>query len=150
VGGGTAAAASAVVIPMFLLAASQPPRPLVMPARAVSVRLGRGHRTAALGLREPAGAIRLYRLTTPAGDRVRATVQLAHLTARIEIRSVPFSSTSSCERRRGRTVCTVGEEACPTPAGVWRVRIEQRAGPPGRVTLRLVVGAGRAARGLDE
>ncbi|HEY3763536.1 MAG TPA: hypothetical protein VGL44_00135, partial [Gaiellales bacterium] len=90
---------------------------------AVSVRLGRGHRSAVRRLREPAGAIRLYRLSLPAGARVRATVQLRpDVTGPLEIRSVPFAPSSACVPRRMRTVCTVGEEACPMPAGVWRVR----------------------------
>ncbi len=111
---------------------------------AVSTRLGRGHRSAVLRLREPAGAIRLYRLTVPAGARVRATVQLLpDVTVPLEIRSVPFAPTSACVARRASTVCTVGEEACPMPAGVWRVRIEDAAGPAGRVTVRLRVGPAR-------
>jgi hypothetical protein len=117
-----------------MTAAAAPPSP-----PAVTVRLGRGVATAQTWLGEPAGVIRVYRIVAPRGVRATARVQLPHVTVPLEIRTAHFGPTSSCTHAGARVSCSVGEEWCPMPAGVWSVVIRKRAGPAGPITLRLVV-----------
>lgn len=115
--------------------------PVTPPApSAITIRLGRGRAAARGRIREPAGAVRVYRISAPAGVRAAAWVRLPHLTVPLEIATPPVQPASDCRRTAARVVCSTGEEACPMPAGVWRVVIHKRAGPPGAITLRLVVG----------
>ncbi len=87
-----------------------------------------------LRLREPAGAIRLYRLSAPRGARVAGSMQLPGITVPLVIGTTP-TDLVRCRAAADRIVCAVAEEACPMPAGVWRLRLRKLAGPPARVTL---------------
>lgn len=57
------------------------------------------------------------------------------------IRTVPFSASSACAHRGFRVICTVGEEACPMPSGIWVVTLRKLSGPAGVVKLRFRVGS---------
>lgn len=120
---------------MLLLTASAAPPP----PTAVTVRLGPGAVTAHAWLREPAGVVRVYRIVVPQGVRARAFARLPHVTVPLEIRTSRFVPTSSCTRTDGRLRCSVGEEWCPLPAGVWGIAVRKRAGPAAAITVRLVV-----------
>jgi hypothetical protein len=106
----------------------------------VVVRLGAGRATRTVSLHEPAGEIRLYRLRSPAGTRVRATVRLPGLTVPLWIGTDERGPNIACARGVAEVSCTEGEEACPMPAGMWRVRITKLAGPPAAITVWFRVG----------
>jgi hypothetical protein len=120
---------------LLMTAAAAPPSPSV-----VTVRLGPGRASAAAVLREPAGVVLVYRISAPPGDPVSAWVVLPGRTAPLENRTSRFAPTSSCRHSAGRVACSVGEEACPLPAGVWRVRIVKARGPAGEAAVRLRIG----------
>jgi hypothetical protein len=107
------------------------------PAFQTTVHLSEGRDATALRLHEPSGVILLYRIEAPAGAKVRASAQLPSVTVPL------FISTSigdACTHMRNRTVCTVGEEWCPMPEGVWDFKITKLSGPAGDVTLTFKVG----------
>ncbi len=105
----------------------------------VAIRLGGGRASMTVRLREPAGAIRLYRLSAPRGARIAGSVQLPGITVPLVI-GTNATEFTRCRSGAVRVVCAVGEEACPMPAGVWRLRLRKLAGPAGRVTLWFRVG----------
>jgi hypothetical protein len=91
-------------------------------------------------MHEPRGVILLYRIQAPAGTRIRGTSQLPPLTVPLSIATSRVGPSSSCYTRAARITCTVGEEWCPMPAGVWRIRLHKLDGPPGPVTIWFRVG----------
>src|SRR5438270_11855457 len=105
-----------------------------------SVRLGRGSAAASFVLREPGGVILDYRISAPAGTRLRAWTQIPGTTAPLEISMSRPPSAGACRRRSGRLVCSQGEEWCSMTPAAWSVRILKRSGPAGMVRLRFVVG----------
>jgi hypothetical protein len=132
---GGAGSAAAVTRPLHRAAtASIPVATTRSGARAVTVRLGGGRAVRSLRLREPAGAIRRYRLSAPRGSRVVGSMQLPGITVPLRIGTAP-TRFARCRTAADRIVCAVAEEACPMPAGVWRLRLRKLAGPPARVTL---------------
>ena len=107
----------------------------------MTIHFGAGHQSRTFTLREPHGVILLYRIQAPRGTRVRATTQLRPLTVPLPIATSRVGPSSSCHARATRVTCTVGEEWCPMPAGVWQVRLHKLAGPAGNVTVWFRVGA---------
>lgn len=89
---------------------------------------------------EPRGVILLYRLSAPLGARILGTTQLPSRSAPLRIGTTDAERTSSCHVDSARVTCTVGEEWCPMPAGMWHVRLQKLGGPAGIVTLRFHVG----------
>lgn len=89
---------------------------------------------------EPAGVIRLLRVTVPRGTRANLTGVIPHV-AGIGI-STPRSTIPSetCQLREAVDVCTQAEQACPMPAATWQFRLYKLAGPAGEVRLEFVVG----------
>ena len=116
------------------------PAPVSRSARSSTIHFGRARETRSFRLQEPEGVILLYRLSAPAGMRLRGTTQLPRLTVPLGIRTVPTGPSSTCTHRASRVICTVGEEGCPMPRGTWRVRLRKLAGPAGDVTLWFRVG----------
>jgi hypothetical protein len=101
-----------------------------------TVHLTEGRDTASFRLREQSGVILLYRIDAPAGAKVRASAQLPSVTVPLHIST---SIADACTHARNRVVCTVGEEWCPMPEGVWQFRITKLSGPAGGVTLTFKV-----------
>jgi hypothetical protein len=97
-----------------------------------------------LHLTEPAGVVRLLRITVPLGTRATLTGVIPNLAA-VGI-STPGTAVASetCERRRASEVCTQAEEACPMPAATWRFRLWKLAGPAGEVAIDFVIGQAEA------
>jgi hypothetical protein len=89
---------------------------------------------------EPAGVIRLLRITVPHGTRATLTGVIPDL-AGVSI-STPRSTVPSetCWRHRVDDVCIQAEEACPMPAATWQFVLRKLAGPAGEVRLEFVVG----------
>jgi hypothetical protein len=109
-------------------------------AHSVTVRFGEGRGSASFRLREPDGVILLYRLRAPIGTNVRGVTRLPSVSAGLSIATTELGPSSSCRHDAGTTICTVGEEWCPMPAGTWHVRLRKLAGPAGNVTLVFRVG----------
>jgi hypothetical protein len=107
---------------------------------SVRIHLAGGRQLVEARLREPEGVILLYRLQAPRGTALQGTTQLPSVSAPLYIRTTKPGPSSSCETHRSTVVCTVGEEWCPMPAGVWHVRINKYSGPPGYVTIWFRVG----------
>jgi hypothetical protein len=116
------------------------PVALTRSAHSVTVRFGAGPRSTSFRLREPDGVILLYRLRAPLGTSVHGVTRLPSVSAPLSIGTTEHGPSSSCRRRAGAVVCTVGEEWCPLPAGTWHVRLRKLAGPAGKVTLVFRVG----------
>jgi hypothetical protein len=91
-------------------------------------------------LAEPAGVIRLLRVTVPHGTRANLTGSIPRV-AGVGI-STPHSAIPSevCHRLGAVDVCTQAEQACPMLAATWQFRLHQLAGPAGEVRLEFVVG----------
>jgi hypothetical protein len=107
---------------------------------SVTIHLGGGRQLVEARLHEPAGVILLYRLRAPFGTTLQGTTQLPSVSAPLYIRTAKSGPSSSCDTRGSKVVCTVGEEWCPMPAGVWHVRVNKYSGPPGDVTIWFRVG----------
>jgi hypothetical protein len=105
-----------------------------------TIHLGGGRRLVEARLREPGGVILLYRLRVPRGTALQGTTQLPSVSAPLYIRTAKPGPSGSCEIHRSTVTCTVGEEWCPMPAGVWHVRINKYSGPPGDLTIWFRVG----------
>jgi hypothetical protein len=104
------------------------------------LHFGGGRQVLSFRMHEPGGAIRVYRISVPAGARVRASAQLPRITVPLRIATMPVGPSSACTALGGRVTCAVGEEGCPMPEGTWSFRVEKLAGPAGDVTLRFGVG----------
>ena len=107
----------------------------------MTIHFDTGRQSRTFTMREPHGVILLYRIEAPAGARVRGTSQLPRVTVPLVIATSRTGASSSCHARAARITCTVGEEWCPMPAGVWRIRLHKLAGPAGNVTVWFRVGA---------
>lgn len=93
---------------------------------------------------EPAGVIRLLRITVPHRTSANLTgviPDLAGIAIRTPRSHVP---SESCQQRGEVDICTQAEEACPMPAATWRFRLQKRAGPAGQVRVEFIVGQQRA------
>jgi hypothetical protein len=108
-----------------------------------TVHMTEGRDTASFRLHEPSGVILLYRIDAPAGAKVRASAQLPSVTVPLQIST---SIAGACTHARNRVICTIGEEWCPMPEGVWQVRITKLSGPAGGVTLTFKVDQPPGAR----
>jgi hypothetical protein len=117
-----------------------PPKPARY-RHSVTIRFGTGRQSRSFRLHEPAGVILLYRIRARAGTRVRGTSRLPRVTVPLVIATSRTGPSSSCHARAARITCTVGEEWCPMPAGVWRVWLRKLGGPAGDVTVWFRVGA---------
>jgi hypothetical protein len=100
----------------------------------ITVRFGPGRQAAAFTVRRGAGVILAYRLSAPAGAVVRASVRLPGITAALPL-EMSGRAGAHCTRAHGRRLCAIPMEACPMPAGRWRLRIVKRSGPAGAVRL---------------
>jgi hypothetical protein len=109
--------------------------------QSATLHFHRGREVLSFRLREPAGPIRLYRISAPAGAKVRGFAQLPGVTVPLRIATTATGPNSPCIERGTGVSCTVGEEGCPMPAGVWRFRFEKLAGPAGDVIVQFQVGA---------
>jgi hypothetical protein len=115
-------------------------RPAVETGHGVAMlHFGDGRQTVAFRLHQPAGTIRLYRISAPSGSRVRGYAQLPGLTVPLRIATAPVGPSSGCARHGARVTCTVGEEGCPMPDADWSFRFEKLAGPAGDVVVRFRV-----------
>jgi hypothetical protein len=117
-----------------------PPAAIVGRAHTAVVHFGAGRHQRSFTLHEPAGMIVEYRISAPAGARVRGWAQVPDLTARLEIRTAPDGPSSSCARRGPRVVCNQAEEGCPMPQATWHFRVLKLAGRAGNVVVRFRVG----------
>jgi hypothetical protein len=109
------------------------------PSRAfqATLHLTEGRDSSSFRLHEPSGVILLYRIEAPAGARVQASAQLPSVTVPLYIST---SIREACSTMGSRMVCSVGEEWCPMPEGVWHFRVTKLSGPAGDVTLTFKVG----------
>jgi hypothetical protein len=107
---------------------------------SVTIHLGGGRQRFEARLREPEGVILLYRLRAPLGTTLQGTTQLPSVSAPLYIRTTKSGPSSSCDTRGSKVVCTVGEEWCPMPAGVWHLLVNKYSGPPGDVSIWFRVG----------
>jgi hypothetical protein len=112
----------------------------------VTIHFDAGRHSKAFRMHEPKGVILLYRIQAPTGTRIRGTSQLPPLTVPLVIATSGVGPASSCHTRGARLTCTVGEEWCPMPAGVWRIHLHKLDGPPGPVTIWFRVGPPPAQR----
>ncbi len=105
-----------------------------------SVRVGSGATMKQFEVSEPAGVIRLLRVTAPHGTRATLTGAIAQV-AGVAISTPQSTSPSETCRRRGAVdVCNQVEEACPMPAASWHFRLHKLAGPAGEIRLDFLVG----------
>src|SRR3954469_17374989 len=107
---------------------------------SAKLRFGGGHQTLSFSMLEPAGTISLYRVTAPRGTRLRGFAQLAGVTVPLRIATTPVGRATGCTERGDRMTCTVAEEACPMPPGLWRFRFEKLGGPAAGVRVEFEVG----------
>lgn len=119
--------------------ASGGPPPVETSQGAATLHFGNGPQTLSFRLHEPAGTIRLYRITAPRGIRIRGYAQLRGLTVPLWIETHSVGPSSGCERNGGRVTCTVGEEGCPMPEADWTFRFDKLAGPRGDAVVRFRV-----------
>lgn len=105
-----------------------------------SIEVGSGAAMTRFDVAEPAGVIRLLRLTVPHGTRADLAGVIPEV-AGIAI-STPRSTgpSETCHRRGVLDVCTQAEQACPMPAATWQFQLRKLAGPPGRIRLDFVIG----------
>jgi hypothetical protein len=116
------------------------PPAVVISGQTVVAQFRAGRHARSFTLREPAGVILRYRISAPAGSKVRAWAQVPHLTVPLEIRTSPAGPSSSCARHGSRVVCTQQEEWCPMPQRMWHVRVLKLTGRAGSVVVRFRVG----------
>ena len=109
-------------------------------ADSATVHFEEGRQARSFRLHEPGGVIFLYRISAPSGVKVRGSARLPGVTVPLHIATAPIGPSSSCTKSGARVSCTVGEEWCPMPEGVWRFHIEKLAGPRGDVTVWFRVG----------
>jgi len=130
---------------MFALTGPHVPPPVsaavVISAGTAVAHFGAGRHVRSFQMAERAGVILRYRISAPAGARVRGWAQVPGLTVPLEIRTVAAGPSSACTRHGGRVTCNQGEEWCPMPRRTWRLRVLKLTGPAGDVVLRFVVGA---------
>jgi hypothetical protein len=89
---------------------------------------------------EPAGVIRLLRITVPHRTRTTLTGAIPGI-AGVSISTSEITVASKACRRHGvDDICTQAEEACPMPAATWHFVLGKLAGPAGAVRLDFVVG----------
>lgn len=108
--------------------------------RSRSVHVGSGATVKRFEVSEPAGVIRLLRVTVPHGMRAKLTGAIPQV-AGVAI-STPQSTVPSetCQRRGAVDVCTQAEEACPMPAASWHFRLHKLVGLAGEIRLEFLVG----------
>ena len=106
---------------------------------SATLRFGGGHETLAFRMREPAGAILLYRVSAPKGTRVRGSAQLSGATVPLRIATTPVSRGTGCSELVDLVICTFAEQACPMPPGLWRFRFEKLDGPAAEVRVEFEV-----------
>jgi hypothetical protein len=116
------------------------PPAVVRSGQTVIAQFRAGRHARSFVLREPAGVILRYRISAPAGSKVRGWAQVPRLTVPLEIRTAPDGPSSSCARRGSRIVCTQGEEWCPMPQRIWHLRVLKLTGRAGSVVVRFRVG----------
>jgi hypothetical protein len=116
------------------------PAAIVVSAHTAVVHFGGGRQVGSFRMREPAGVILRYRISAPAGARVRGWAQVPHLTAPLEIHTASTGPRSACVDRRSRVVCTQGEEWCPMPRRTWNFRVLKLTGRAGNVVVWFRVG----------
>src|SRR2546425_8055890 len=92
---------------------------------SVTLHFDRGRHSLPFRMHEPAGPIRLYRISAPWGSKLRASAQLPRITAPLRIATGPIGPNRACTELRSRLICTVGEEGCPMPEGTWHFRVEK-------------------------
>lgn len=113
---------------------------------SVLVRTPPGASTSQLKLSEPAGTIRLFRVTAPAGTHISVTGRTPGLAGVSISLPVGRSDPSEACARYSRSVgCSQGEEACPMPAATWQFRIQKLAGPAGQIRIDFAVGTEQSA-----
>src|SRR2546423_8042052 len=113
----------------------------------VTLHFDRGRHSLPFRMHEPAGPIRLYRISAPRGTKLRAYAQLPRTTVPLRIATGPIGPGSACVELRSRISCTVGEEGCPMPEGTWHFRVEKLSGPAGDVVVSFRTGNRRAVSG---
>jgi hypothetical protein len=108
------------------------------------LRVASGETLTLFDLTEPAGVVRLLRVTVPHGTRATLTGVIPRVAA-VGI-STPGTAVGSetCERRSAIEACAQAEEACPMPAATWRFRLRKLAGPAGVVAIEFVISQARA------
>ena len=107
---------------------------------SVTLHFDRGRQSLSFRMHEPAGVIRLYRISAPRWAKLRASAQLPRITVPLRIATGPIGPGRACTALRSRISCTVGEEGCPMPEGTWHFRVEKLAGPAGDVVVSFRVG----------
>lgn len=108
--------------------------------RSATIRVASGASRARFELAEPAGVIRLLRLSAPHGTRANLTGTIPGL-AGIGISTSPRANASeTCQHLGALDACTQAEEACPLPAATWRFRLRKLRGPAGKLRLEFIVG----------
>jgi hypothetical protein len=107
---------------------------------SATIQFDAGPQTASFELAEPEGVILLYRVSAPAGVKLRSFARLPSITVPLLISTNRVGPNTGCRTSSGRVVCITGEEWCPMPPGVWEFRIVKTAGQAGNVTLTFNVG----------
>ena len=108
--------------------------------RTRTIEVGSGATVKRFEVSEPAGVIRLLRITVPHGTRANLTGVIPNL-AGVSISTPPSTVPSeTCWRDGVNEVCAQAEEACPMPAATWHFVLRKHAGPAGAVRLEFVVG----------
>jgi hypothetical protein len=107
---------------------------------SATLHFGEGRQALSFRLHERSGVILLYRISARRGMKVRSSARLPGITVPLRIATAPIGPSSSCTEVEARVSCTVGEEWCPMPNGVWWFHVEKLAGPSGDVTVSFLVG----------
>jgi hypothetical protein len=112
--------------------------PLTPQAR--TIRTGAGATVKRFEVSEPAGEIKLLRVTVLHGVRVRITGTIPKFAGVSISTSRPGNDPSeSCRRQGGAEVCTQAEEACPMPMARWHFQLHKLAGSASEVRLEFAV-----------
>src|SRR5256714_14678921 len=114
---------------------------------SVTLRFDRGRHSLPFRMHEPAGPIRLYRISAPWGSKLRVSAQLPRTTVPLRIATGPIGPGSACTELRSRISYTVGQEGCPIPQGAWPLPVEKLSGPAGDVVVSFRTGNRRAVSG---
>lgn len=116
--------------------------------RGMGIRAGRlsvhtrpGGGDAKANISEPAGVIRLFRVTAPVGTHVRVSSTIGGIAGvSTSIPALRDDPSDTCTQRDGRVACTQAEEWCPMPAASWRIRVRKYSGPAGWIRITFAVG----------
>lgn len=107
--------------------------------RSRSIRVLSGETMQRFDVAEPAGVIRLLRVSVPHGTHAELTGAISRV-AGVTISTAHSAIPSeSCHRRGPVDICTEAVEACPMPAATWHFWLRKLDGPAGEIRLEFLI-----------